>query len=60
MISQKASRKTPLFYGYIIVAAAFVIAAVGDGLLYSFGVFFEPLLKEFGWSRAMAVRVNYF
>ncbi|MFH1381868.1 MAG: MFS transporter [Chloroflexota bacterium] len=41
------------FYGYIIVLAAFLIAIVVEGMIFTFGVFFEPLLKEFGWTRAL-------
>jgi len=40
-------------YGYIVVAACFVVALVAEGVEYSFGVFFEPLLSEFGWTRAI-------
>ncbi len=40
-------------YGYIIVALAFLIMVIAWGVNYSFGVFFTPLLREFGWSRAM-------
>ncbi len=45
--------KPGIFYGYIIVAAAFVIMALAFGINYSFGVFFKPLLTEFGWTRAV-------
>jgi MFS family permease len=40
------------FYGYIIVAAGFLIMTIMWGTYYSFGIFFEPVLKEFGWTRA--------
>lgn len=40
------------FYGYVIVAVAFVIMMVTHGLHYTFGIYFTPLLEEFGWSRA--------
>ncbi|MEW6669880.1 MAG: MFS transporter [Thermodesulfobacteriota bacterium] len=40
------------FYGYIIVLACFLIQATGIGTYIAFGVFFKPLLAEFGWSRA--------
>ena len=40
-----------IFHGWVIVAAAFFIAAVVFGALYSFGVFFKPLQDEFGWAR---------
>jgi MFS family permease len=41
------------FYGYFVVAAAFFILLVMFGAYYSFGVFFKPVVNEFGWSRAM-------
>jgi len=47
------TRNPKFFYGYIIVAAAFVMLTVMGGTYYSFGVFFTPLLTEFGWTRAM-------
>jgi len=44
---------TPRFYyGYIVVAATFLIMMVNYGIYYSFGVFFKPLVYEFGWTRA--------
>jgi len=42
-----------LFYGYWVVGLAFLVLVVMWGVFYSFGVFFTPLLKEFGWTRAM-------
>ena len=39
--------------GYVKVSAAFLILVIAYGMSYSFGVFFEPVLTEFGWSRAM-------
>ena len=40
------------FYGYIVALAAFLIMVVTWGAFYSFGVFFKPVLTEFGWTRA--------
>jgi len=39
------------FYGYVIAALAFLIQAVFWGTYRSFGLFFNPLATEFGWSR---------
>lgn len=39
-------------YGYVIAAACFAIQGIGIGCYVSFGVFFSPILAEFGWSRA--------
>ncbi|MCD6567813.1 MAG: MFS transporter [Dehalococcoidia bacterium] len=49
MIEEK---KPKVFYGYIIVALAFFIQIATWGTNYTFGIFFEPVLAEFGWTRA--------
>ena len=42
-----------IFYGWWIVIATHIICLVGFGTwLYSFGVFFKPMMTEFGWTRA--------
>ena len=41
-----------IFYGWRIVAAAFLVLFTAYGAQYSFGVFFAALLDEFHWSRA--------
>jgi MFS family permease len=40
------------FYGYVIAGAFFLIMVAIWGAYYSYGVFFKPLLNEFGWSRS--------
>ena len=45
-------RKPKFFYGYIVVGAGFFVMVVMWGALYSFGVFFRPVLMEFGWTSA--------
>src|ERR1035437_5387068 len=40
-------------YGYWIAAACFFMMVFGWGLFYIYGVFFNPLSQEFGWSRAV-------
>ncbi len=47
------TKNPKFFYGYVIVAAAFVMLMILGSTYYSFGVFFSPLLVEFGWTRAM-------
>ena len=57
MVNQEANprrKKTrPFFYGYFVVIVAFVVMLVGYGLYTIFGVFFNPLINEFGWTRAI-------
>ena len=45
--------KNKMFYGYYVVSVAFLMMVVIWGVFYTFGVFFKPILKEFGWTRAM-------
>ena len=45
--------KKELFYGFIVVAACFVVMIMVYGLNYSFGVFFKPVAADFGWNKAM-------
>jgi MFS family permease len=49
---QKQNERPRLFYGYILVATAFVIQILVWGIYNSYGVFFNPLLDDFGWPRA--------
>ncbi|GAB4336409.1 MAG: MFS transporter [Candidatus Abyssubacteria bacterium] len=42
-----------IYYGWWIVAATSIICMLGFGTwLYCFGVFFLPMMEEFGWTRA--------
>jgi MFS family permease len=41
------------FYGYVVVVVTFLIMVVSWALYHSFGVFFNPLLNDFGWTHAM-------
>jgi MFS family permease len=44
--------KPRFFYGYIVVLVGFFAIAIIQGTLNTFGVFFKPLLADFGWTRA--------
>ena len=43
------------FYGYIVAAAGFTVWMVGFGISLTFGIFYKPMLTEFGWTRADTV-----
>jgi len=45
--------RLPLFYGWILVAIAFVTMAVGVNARTSFSLLFPAILDEFGWDRGM-------
>lgn len=47
----KWKKKSPS-YGYVIAASCFSLQAIGVGTFISYGVFINPLIAEFGWSRA--------
>jgi MFS family permease len=49
--------RLPVFYGWLIVAAAFVVLGLNYSVWYSFSVFYVALLEEFGWSRGASAGV---
>jgi MFS transporter, OFA family, oxalate/formate antiporter len=53
MVNPPTHPRLPLSYKHVIVLVSTVIAITVEGLLYVFGVFFEPLILEFGWGRAV-------
>ena len=46
-------KKPGLFFGYVIVIAAFSIMIILHAGIYSYGVFFKPMSVEFDWTRAI-------
>jgi MFS family permease len=55
MISTQAAvaeeKRPHIFYGWVVVAAAFAVTCVGFGCVYSFTAFLEPLQHDFGAAR---------
>ena len=45
--------RPPLFYGWIVVAVAFVTMALGVNARTSFSLLFPHVLDEFGWDRGL-------
>ena len=51
-MSREAALPSPrIFYGWLVVAAAFAVTFVGFGCAYTFSAFVEPLQRDFGASR---------
>lgn len=49
---QRLAHRLPFFYGWAVVAVAFVTMAVGVNARTSFSLLFPAILDEFGWDRA--------
>ena len=45
--------RPPVFYGWVVVAIAFVTMALGVNARTSFSLLFPPILDEFGWERGL-------
>ena len=43
-----------VFYGWVIVAVAFVTMGIGFNVRTAFSLLFPPILDEFGWERGVA------
>jgi MFS family permease len=51
--SPTEAKKPQLYYGYFVALSSFMIILMGWGIFSIYGVFFNPLSEEFGWSRAI-------
>lgn len=55
MTLEDQQKSTSFFYGYVVVAACFIIWLVAWGTFTpSFSLFLKPVTEEFGWSRSDA------
>ncbi|MBW1721484.1 MAG: MFS transporter [Deltaproteobacteria bacterium] len=54
-----SNTRSPLFFGWYVLAACFVILFLTSGARFTIGVVFKPLMAEFGWDRS-AVSLAFF
>lgn len=52
-MSVTVSRRQGLYYGWVIIGSLFTVSLVSSGTRFSFGAFYDALLEEFDWTRAM-------
>jgi len=52
--------RLPIFYGWLIVAAAFITMAFAVNARTAFSLLFPPILAEFGWDRGVVAGVFSF
>ena len=45
--------RLPFFYGWVVIAVAFVTMGIGVNTRTAFSLLFPPILAEFGWDRAV-------
>ncbi len=45
--------RLPFFYGWVVVAVAFVTMGIGVNARTAFSLLFPPILAEFGWERGV-------
>lgn len=48
------SSRLPFYYGWIVIAIAFVTMAIGVTARTAFSLLLPPLIDEFGWDRGLA------
>ena len=52
--------RLPFFYGWVVIAVAFVTMGVGVNARTAFSLFCPPILDEFGWERGVTAGVLSF
>jgi MFS family permease len=58
--STRKPPRLPFFYGWVLVAIAFVTMAVGVNARTAFSLLYPPILDEFGWDRGVTAGVFSF
>ncbi|HTW51820.1 MAG TPA: MFS transporter [Stellaceae bacterium] len=59
-IPRKTPSRLPFFYGWLLVAVAFVTMAVGVNARTAFSLLYPPILKDFGWDRGLTAGIFSF
>jgi MFS family permease len=49
--------RLPLYYGWVVVAIAFVTMGIGVSVRTSFSLLFPPILEEFKWDRGVTAGI---
>ncbi|HEX2172636.1 MAG TPA: MFS transporter, partial [Dehalococcoidia bacterium] len=52
-LTTQRARTAGLHRGWIVMLAGFLVGTVAYGVYFSFGIFYPPIIAEFGWSRGV-------
>ena len=52
-MSQSLARRLPFFYGWVVVAVAFVTMGIGVNSRTAFSLLYPPILTEFRWDHGV-------
>jgi MFS family permease len=52
-VASSSLARIPFFYGWVVVAVAFVTMGIGVNARTAFSLLFPPILDEFGWDRGV-------
>lgn len=50
----RVAKALPFFFGWVVIAVAFLTVAVGVTARTAFSLMFPPIVDEFGWDRGLA------
>ncbi|NVM26409.1 MAG: MFS transporter [Desulfobacterales bacterium] len=50
-IESNLEKREGVFYGWVVLSAAFIILVLGYGIRNTFSVFYPTIVEEFGWGR---------
>jgi MFS family permease len=51
------SRRLPFYYGWIVIAVAFLTLGMGSSVRAAFSLLFPSIIAEFGWERGLTASV---
>lgn len=52
-MSAYLARRLPFFYGWVVIAVAFLTMGIGVNSRTAFSLLYPPILEEFGWERGI-------
>ena len=52
--------ESKFYYGWVVVIASFLVTFISFSIRYSFGIFSDSLLEEFGWTETLVFGASFF
>ena len=54
-LQRSFAARLPFFYGWVVIAVAFVTMGIGVNARTAFSLLYPPILEEFGWGYGLSL-----